>query len=100
MNYLLILAALPALIESLDAFKLPTASMERRHMLKLIPTLTLVSPVICKAQEPENNPLTPEEMEEYERLLEEAKKIQSIIDSNIKAANDEFEKQLRELKKK
>lgn len=37
----------------------------------------------------DNPPLTPEEMEEYQRLLKEAEKIKSIIDANKKAFLEE-----------
>jgi hypothetical protein len=95
-KYLLIMLAL---IQSLDALNLSNVAIGRRCMLKLIPALTLLPPMICQSEEIENKPLTKEEMEEYERLLEQAKRIQSIIDSNIKASNEQFEKQLKELKK-
>jgi hypothetical protein len=46
-----------------------------------------------------NRPLTPEEIEEYNRLFEEAKRIKSIIDANIKAADEELAKTKQELRK-
>jgi hypothetical protein len=97
MMYKYLLLCLVALTESISAFQI--SSINRRGMLRLVPTLPLLTlPVMCKAEE-ENRPLTPEEMEEYNRLLEEAKRIQSIIDSNIKAADEEFAKRLKEIQK-
>lgn len=68
--------------------------------------MTCVSSAICfkesipvKASENENKPLTPEEMEEYKRLLKEAERIQMIIDINIKAANQTLNDDLLKLKK-
>jgi hypothetical protein len=46
-----------------------------------------------------DRPLTEEEMIEYNKLLEEAKRIQNIIDINIKAADEEFNKIENNLKK-
>lgn len=95
-------------IESVSAFNLNNAiaqntAISRRGLLKLIPTLTLFAPAVptlSASPEEENKPLTPEEMEEYNRLLEEAKRIQSIIDANIKASDEEFARRLKELKQK
>ncbi len=46
-----------------------------------------------------DTPLTPEEMEEYNRLLKEAKRIQGIIDINKKAAEEDMADTKSEMKK-
>ena len=46
----------------------------------------------------DNPPLTPEQMIEYEKLLQDAKRIQHIIDINIKAADNELNEMDKKLK--
>lgn len=69
----------------------PMASLTRRNLL-----FSCASSVVCfkrpvMAEDVSNKPLTSAEMEEYNRLLKEASRIQSIIDANIKAANKTLE---------
>jgi len=70
------------------------AKVMSRRVFTVLSTSLISSPVF--SQDVENKPLTPEEMEEYNKLLEEAKRIQNIIDLNIKAADEE----LREIEEK
>lgn len=105
-SYTYVLLFLSTFLDSVSSLKqgiTPILSnninITRRNLIKLIPMLTLVKPLRCNAEE-ENKPLTPQEMEEYNRLLEEAKRIQSIIDANIKASDEAFNKRLKDLGKK
>ena len=72
----------------------PHTHMSRRDISKalMIGSLVLLQrPSLSFALDEENRPLTPEEMEEYNRLLKEAEKIKSIIKANKDALinNDE-----------
>jgi septal ring factor EnvC (AmiA/AmiB activator) len=82
--------------------QLPLNTMiTRRNLIvsSLLTHLPLILQKVNADEEQDNRPLTPEEMEEYNRLLEEAKRIKSIIDANIKAADEEFAKTKQELRK-
>ena len=93
MYYLLFLC-----LTLISAFN-PENMITRRNLL-----IGCLSSSICPrkavyATTVDNPPLTPAEMEEYNRLLKEAKRIQQIIDVNIKAANRTLEDDLFKLKK-
>ena len=78
----------------------------RRHILNILTKAPVLIPFTSVAQPSENRPLTPAEMEEYNKLLEEAKRIRSIIDTNINASKkllmtdeeNDLEKYIRENK--
>jgi hypothetical protein len=59
------------------------STISRRNICILIGA-SVILPKNVRAEE-ENKPLTPEEMEEYNRLLKEAERIKSIIDANKKS---------------
>jgi len=65
----------------------------------LLAPLPFISQKVNAGEDDVNRPLTPEEIEEYNRLFEEAKRIKSIIDANIKAADEELAKTKQELRK-
>jgi len=93
-----------SIFEIVSSFKmqLPLNTMiTRRNLIvsSLLTHLPLILQKVNADEEQDNRPLTPEEMEEYNRLLEEAKRIKSIIDANIKAADEEFAKTKQELRK-
>lgn len=56
-------------------------------LLSTCAIIPVLKPANSVAQE-ENKPLTPEEMGEYNRLLEQAKRIQDIIDINKQQLDD------------
>jgi hypothetical protein len=60
--------------------------ISRRNICNIIGA-SIVGPVISKnvLADDENRPLTPEEMEEYNRLLKEAERMRAIIDANKKS---------------
>ena len=71
------------------AFRAPCI-VSRRNMLLLstCAVIPALKPANTIAQE-ENKPLTPDEMDEYNRLLEQAKRIQDIIDIHKQQLDDE-----------
>jgi hypothetical protein len=67
--------------------------ISRKNFIKNIIIGSIISqPIITKAYEEDNRPLTPEEMKEYQKLLKEAEKIKSIIKANKDALVDINEK--------
>jgi len=60
-----------------------TPPISRRNICTLIGAYIMV-PKNVRAEE-ENRPLTPEEMQEYNRLLKDAERIKAIIDANKKS---------------
>lgn len=99
------------------AYNMPLLQMHRRTTLKLLaglvsmPVMPLTHMALAEGNDGENNdkgnnpPLTPEQMEEYNRLLKEAERIQSIIDANKKSLipddnENGIKKYLREKNKK
>jgi septal ring factor EnvC (AmiA/AmiB activator) len=92
-----------SIFEIVSSFKiLPLNTMITRRSLiqsALLTPLPLILQKVNADEDDNNRPLTPEEMEEYNRLLEEAKRIKSIIDANIKAADEELSKTKQELRK-
>lgn len=60
--------------------------VSRRNIISIIAKSPAIIPFIPIASRAENKPLTAEEMEEYNRLLKEAERIQKIIDLNINAS--------------
>lgn len=90
-----------SIFEVVSCFKiLPLNTMITRRSL-IHSAIFAPLPLISQKEnaDEDNRPLTPEEMEEYNRLLEEAKRIKSIIDANIKAADEELAKTKQELRK-
>lgn len=83
MNFLLPLLLFIQLVSSFDL----TPSITRRYLLRSLGTgICLISDKVLANDD--NPPLTPAEMEEYKKLLQEAERIQKIIDINIKAQDE------------
>lgn len=89
MQYIFKFILLSTMYYLADAFKQPLnlPTLSRKHFCNLVASVMYV-PRIVLAEE-ENKPLTPQEMEEYNRLLKEAEKIKSIIDANKKSLLDD-----------
>lgn len=64
-------------------------ALSRRNMIlntaKFMCATTIYKQFPANAQTEENRPLTPEEMEEYKKLLKDAEIIESVINANKKA---------------
>jgi hypothetical protein len=90
MQYIFKVILLSTMYYLADAFKQPLnlPILSRKHFCKLIGASVMHVPRMVLAEE-ENRPLTPEEMEEYNRLLKEAEKIKSIIDANKRSLLDD-----------
>ena len=76
----------------------------RRQFLGFLTKGTLIYPLIVQDVKAQDRPLTDEEMKEYNKLLEEAKRIKNIIDANVNASKkllltdeeNDLEKYIRE----
>lgn len=92
-----------SIFEVVSSFKIVPLNtiITRRSLIQsaLLAPLPLISQKVNADEDEDNRPLTPKEMEEYNRLLEEAKRIKNIIDANIKAADEELAKTKQELRK-
>ena len=73
------------LIQSVSSFNI-NQMLSRRSILAS--SICLMTDKVLAIDNKDNPPLTPAEMEEYKKLLKEAKRIQSIIDMNIKAQDE------------
>ena len=99
-KYVIFILSIFEIVSSFKILPLNTMIMRRSLIVStLLSPLPLISQKVNADEDNDNRPLTPEEMEEYNRLLEKAKRIKSIIDANIKAADDELAKTKQELRK-
>lgn len=99
-KYVIFILSIFEIVSSFKILPLNTMIMRRSLIVStLLSPLPLISQKVNADEDQDNIPLTPEEMEEYNRLLEEAKRIKSIIDANIKAADEELAKTKQELRK-
>ncbi len=99
-KYVIFILSIFEIVSSFKILPLNTMIMRRSLIVStLLSPLPLISQKVNADEDQDNRPLTPEEMEEYNRLLEEAKRIKSIIDANIKAADEELAKTKQELRK-
>lgn len=99
LRYVLLLIGFFELVDAFNHMPLLPSIITRRKLL----TSSIFLPAIVQsayADDEENRPLTSEELEEYNRLLKEAQRIKSILDANIKAANEELSKEKKELENK
>jgi len=87
------------LIQKTGCFDPSTMIVSRRQMVKLLGVGICYPNLALAEDDPANPKLTEAEMEEYNRLLKEAKRIQSIIDINVKAAEENMVQDRNNLKK-
>jgi hypothetical protein len=76
------------ILNGITGYELSKLSIARRNFIKSCICAPLVINSAFAEENIENKPLTEEEMKEYQKLLEEAKRIKSIIDANKNAAED------------
>jgi hypothetical protein len=84
-KYLLLILGI---LNGITGYELSKFSIARRNFIKSCICIPIAIKSTYAEENIENKPLTEDEMKEYQRLLEEAKRIKNIIDANKKAAED------------